>query len=287
MRRTLSPEAISTLINDEVFDSASFWERDQLPAMMVVKNRTVQVLRKEGLTTQSTRMAKCGVRVGPYGPTRALCGLTNWCPFCISFRAFRQRMWLKRKVLSSSPSSLTWLHITSTVKNCRPNELKIYSQAVITGTERLLLHPELKGLIVGTLSAVEYKKVEAEPRLTMAHVHTLVALNRRQGQAFVPFARWQTLWPEVCPKGLGRDLVVREITDGKQGLDTRADYITKDSEYDDSQNRVGFITRWDARLDNPKRFVTEVTETSRKWRFFGNLKRPKTFAQRREWKAPW
>jgi len=147
-----------------------------------------------------------------------------------------------------------------------------------------LNHPRIKPRLVGSISATESNPAD-DDRLTQAHVHTLVALNRRRGQAHIPYVLWQQLWPEVCP-GFGRDLLVEHLRDIGHIMNV-ANYVTKDAEYEDVHNRDGILTRWSARLDEHARFITEVMQTSHQWRFYGRLRRPRTFAERMAWTAPW
>ena len=252
--------------------------------MMLIKNRTALLIRSNGYTNEANRMDRCGVRHGPYGPSRCLCGSTNWCPNCISFRAFKLRQWLKLKVLPSAPRKLTWLHITSTAKNCAPGELNQYVQAAITGTARLFKHPNIKPIVVGTVSALEYKPAD-EPSLTMAHTHSLVGLQIKRGDTVPSFETWLSLWLALCPAAMGRDINVREVNN-RADMEGVANYLTKDSEYN-NRARDSFIDRWDARLDEPDRFLTEVNMTTRKKRYFGSLARPRTYAERSAWVAPW
>lgn len=251
--------------------------------MVELRERTAALLSKHGLRAEAARLRGCGHRNGEYAPTRTLCGSTNWCPFDISFKAQRQRKWMYQ-VISKSPG--TWVHVTAPAKSCLPTDLREHTLAAITGTKRLVRHAPLQ--IIASLSAMEYTPYDDNSKLTNAHVHSLVLVRRQPGVPLVPFNEWYPLWEELCPGELARSIDVDPVTNGPNGTRNVAEYLTKDALYVDNRpGKQGFLERWSDRLDDPKRFITEVQQTTRLWRFFGNLKRPKGYRDRQEWIAPW
>ena len=257
----------------------SRWESEQFPLMVELRERTASILSTQGLDAEAARLRGCGHREGVYAPTRKLCGSTQWCPFDISFRAWRQRKWLHKYLIPGR-----WVHLTAPALSCRPESLRVHTRAAITGTRRLIRHLPLQ--IAASISATEYTVYGEDPGLTNAHVHTLALVRRRKGVPVVPFNDWYELWQRLCPDELARSIKVGPIDDMK-GVLTVADYLTKDADYLDMRpHKQGFIERWSERLDNPERFVMEVQQTSRLWRFYGNLKRPDRYRKRMEWVAP-
>jgi hypothetical protein len=188
------------------------------------------------------------------------------------------------KLIQQSPG--TRVHVTAPAKSCLSKDLRTHTLAVITGTTRLVHHVPLQ--IIASLSATEYTPYDDDPKLTNAHVHSLVLVRRRPGVPVVPFKDWYPLWDGLCPGELARAIDVDPIKDAPNGTRSVAEYLTKDALYVDNRpGKTGFLERWSARLDNPERFITEVQQTTGLRRFFGNLRRPKLYRDRQEWIAPW
>ncbi|RRA50356.1 hypothetical protein D1Y84_00935 [Acidipila sp. EB88] len=177
------------------------------------------------------------------------------------------------------------MHITATIHDCLPAELRQNAQAAITGTERLMKHPEVKPLLRGHFASFEYSVPAQNPTHTSCHTHTLAAFAQKTGTKLPSAEQWSSWWLTLSHNNRDRDIQVNAIP--RQDTFDVAAYATKNSEYADRPARKGFITRWSEALDDPDRFLTEIQALKSKRRYFGTLARPRNFVNRQGWTAPW
>lgn len=261
----------------------AYYPAPELPKELVLRMQKARLLTADVLQAQghslSTSLKDC--RILPNG-MRSYCSSTSYCPRCISARAYNQRTWLLGKVFHPIPPAyLGWLHITTVVPDCPPEELRQRALRVNTMTRRLLTHAVMAPHLRASFSALETPPNRERSDLLHPHVHTIAAVNRRvQDQLCGGVLRdvWNSL-PGTTT------LDVRPIERSHEGFASAGCYVTKQADYDHPAH--SFLDGWEERLADPDRFITEVQQLYKVDRFYGSLAFPKTVNQRNAWSAPW
>lgn len=189
------------------------------------------------------------------------------CPMCQWRRSLKIYGQMSRICENIDWEDYAAVHLTLTVRNCRPDDLSATLDTITEGFHRLLKYKDIGAAVKGSYRAVEItiNNSLGDPWLgTMhPHIHALLIVRKSyfKSRYYIKLDRWIEAWRKACKLDYDPDVSIQRVAvDGEQtiteALREVAKYTTKASDITCTPlDPVEYLRVLDAALDG-RRFVS-------------------------------